>query len=130
GVSAFVRASFSPSRSSLIDYYVDAGLAYRGLFEGRDSDTVGLSVAYAHISLDARRADRDTNIYAGTTTPVRKFETVFEATYQALVVPGFTVQPDIQYIVRPGGGIANPRDPTGHRVKNAAVFGARATVQY
>jgi len=130
GVSAFVRASFSPSRSSLIDYYVDAGLAYRGLFDGRDSDTLGLSVAYAHISSDARRADRDANTYASSTNPVRKFETVFEATYQALVVPGFTVQPDIQYVVRPGSGIANPRDAIGHRVKNATVFGARATVQY
>lgn len=130
GVSAFIRASFSPTRSSLIDYYVDAGLAYRGLFEGRDSDTVGLSVAYAHISADARRADRDANIYSGLPMPVRKFETVYEATYQALVVPGFTVQPDVQYVVRPGAGIANPRDANGHRVKNAAVFGARATVQY
>ena len=130
GVSAFVRASFSPSRSSLIDYYVDAGLSYRGLFDGRDSDTVGVSVAYAHISADARRADRDTSIYSGLSRPVRKFETVFEATYQALVVPGFTVQPDFQYVVRPGGGIANPRDTMGHRVKNAAVFGIRTTVQY
>jgi porin len=130
GVSAFVRASFSPTRSSLIDYYVDAGVAYRGLFEGRDSDTVGLSVAYAHISSDARRADRDANIYSGLSVPLRKFETVFEATYQALVVPGFTVQPDFQYIVRPGAGIANPNDPSAHRVKNATVFGARATVQY
>lgn len=130
GVSAFIRASFSPTRSSLIDYYVDAGLAYRGLFEGRDSDTVGLSVAYAHISADARHADRDANIYSGLSMPVRKFETVYEATYQALVVPGFTVQPDIQYVVRPGAGIANPRDLTGHRVKNTTVFGARATVQY
>ena len=62
--------------------------------------------------------------------PLRKFETVFEATYQAVVVPGFTVQPDVQYIVRPGAGIANPYDSAGHRVKNAAMFGARATVQY
>lgn len=67
---------------------------------------------------------------SGLSMPVRKFETVFEATYQALVVPGFTVQPDIQYVVRPGAGIANPRDLAGHRVKNAAVFGARATIQY
>lgn len=130
GASIFVRASMSPTRSSLIDYYVDAGLAFRGLFDGRDSDTVGLSMAYAHISSDARRADRDANIYSSLSMPVRKFETVFEATYQALVVPGFTVQPDVQYIVRPGGGIANSRDSTGRQIRNAAVFGARATLQY
>ena len=30
----------------------------------------------------------------------------------------------------PGAGIANPRDAAGRRVKNAAVLGLRATVQY
>ncbi len=33
-------------------------------------------------------------------------------------------------ILHPGGGIANPRDPEGRRVRNAAVLGLRATVQY
>ncbi|GJE44821.1 carbohydrate porin [Methylobacterium soli] len=130
GLSAFIRASVSPTRSSLIDYYVDAGLAYKGLIPGRDSDTLGIGVGYAHISANARRADRDVILYTGQVIPVRKAETVIEATYQALVVPGFTVQPDVQYILRPGAGIANPRDPDGRRVKNAAVLGVRATVQY
>jgi porin len=130
GLSAFMRASFSPTRSSLIDYYVDAGLAYKGLFQGRDNDTLGIGVGYAHIGGDARRADRDAILYTGQVMPVRKAETVIEATYQALVVPGFTVQPDVQYILRPGAGIANPRDPDGRRVKNATVLGVRATVQY
>ncbi|MEA1833486.1 carbohydrate porin [Methylobacterium durans] len=130
GLSAFVRASLSPTRSSLIDTYLDGGLAYRGLFPGRESDTLGLSVAYAHISAAARRADRDAILYAGVPGPVRRAETVIEATYQAVIVPGFTVQPDVQYILRPGGGIANPYDPAGRRVRNAAVLGVRATVQY
>lgn len=130
GLSAFVRAAFSPTRSSLIDYYLDGGVAYRGLIAGRESDTLGLSVAYAHIGTQARRADRDAILYTGTAMPVRRAETVIEATYQALVVPGFTVQPDAQYIIRPGAGIANPYDPSGRRVKNAVVLGARATVQY
>lgn len=122
GLSAFVRASVSPTRSSLIDFYVDAGLAYKGLIPGRDSDTVGLGVGYAHVGADAHRADRDAILYTGKVMPVRKAETVLEATYQALVVPGFTVQPDVQYILRPGAGIANPRDPDGRRVKNALVL--------
>ena len=62
--------------------------------------------------------------------PRRRAETVVEATYQAVVVPGFTVQPDLQLILRPGGGIANPRLPEAGRVKNAAVLGLRATIQY
>lgn len=55
---------------------------------------------------------------------------VIEATYQALVVPGFTVQPDAQYVLRPSGGTSNPYNPGERRVRNAAIPGVRATVQY
>ncbi|TXN19883.1 carbohydrate porin [Methylobacterium sp. WL9] len=130
GLGVFLRAAWSPTRSSLVDAYVDTGLAYKGLFEGRDDDTLGLSLAYARISDEARRADADTIAYSGIPMPRRRAETVVEATYQAVVVPGFTVQPDLQLILRPGGGIANPRLPEAGRVKNAAVLGLRATIQY
>ncbi|WP_375454546.1 carbohydrate porin [uncultured Methylobacterium sp.] len=127
GLSVFLRASVSPTRSSLVAAYGDAGLAYKGLFPGREDDTVGVGVAYARLSDDARRADRDTILYTGTAMPRRRAETVIEATYQALVVPGFTVQPDVQYVIRPGGGIAAA---DGRRLRNSTVLGVRATVQY
>ena len=50
-----------------------------------------------------------------------------EATYQAEVVPGFTLQPDLQYVMRPGGGLADGR---GRRLRNATIVGLRATVNY
>ncbi|QGY05079.1 carbohydrate porin [Methylobacterium mesophilicum SR1.6/6] len=127
GLGFFVRAAWSPTRSSLIDAYVDTGLAYKGLFEGRDDDTVGVSVAFARISDEAQRADRDTILYSGQPMPRRRAEAVIEATYQAVVVPGFTIQPDAQYVIHPGAGIAGP---DGRRLRNAAVLGLRATVQY
>ena len=130
GLGFFVRAAYSPSRPSLIDAYVDTGLACKGLFEGRDDDTIGVSLAHARIGDAARSADKDMIRYTGRPMPRRRGETVIEATYQAVVVPGFTLQPDVQYILHPGGGIANSRDPDGHRVRNAAVLGLRATIQY
>ena len=130
GLSVFARAGYSPTRSSLVDVYVDAGFAYKGLFESREDDTLGLSVGRAQIARDARRADQDQIAFTGQAMPVRKAETVFEATYQAVVVPGFTVQPDIQYIAHPGAGIANPYNGSGRRVKNATALGVRAAVQY
>jgi len=127
GLGFFVRAAYSPTRSSLIVSYLDTGLAYKGLFEGRNDDTIGISLAQARISDDARRADRDTIFYTGVPMPRRRAETVLEATYQAVVVPGFTVQPDVQYVFHPGAGVAGP---DGRRLRNAAVLGVRATVQY
>ncbi|MFC7738455.1 carbohydrate porin [Roseomonas sp. GCM10028921] len=130
GLGVFLRAAGSPSGGSLVDIYADAGVTYKGLFAGRVNDTLGLGFAYAHISGPARGFDRDVNSFGPTAWPVRSSEAVVELSYQAEVVPGFTVQPTFQYVVRPGGHAANPRDPDGRAIRDAAVLGVRATVRY
>lgn len=127
GASAFLRISAVPSNRNLIDLYVDAGIAYRGLFAGRPNDTLGLGLIHSRISPAARAFDRDALLFGTGPGPLRSSETVFEATYQAEVVPGLTVQPDLQYVMRPGGGFADDR---GRRLRNATVLGLRATVNY
>jgi carbohydrate-selective porin OprB len=51
-------------------------------------------------------------------------------TYAAQIATGWTVQPDIQYIVHPGGGATDPNSATGQRIPDALVFGMRMTVQW
>jgi porin len=51
-----------------------------------------------------------------------------EATYVAEVRPGWTAQPDVQYIVYPGGCI--PSGPGDRPPRNATVVGLRSTVVY
>jgi porin len=130
GASVFVRAVGSPGDRNLIDLYLDAGIGYRGLLPTRSNDTVGVGVSYARISPSARGFDRDTILATGTAMPRRCFEALVEATYQAVVAPGVTVQPNLQYVFHPGGNIADPRDSAGHRIKNATVVGLRATLTY
>ena len=43
---------------------------------------------------------------------MRGTETFLEATYQAQVLPSWQIQPDVQYVINPGGGLANPDEPT------------------
>jgi porin len=45
------------------------------------------------------------------------------------VRPWWQIQPDIQYIFNPGGGIANPDNPDA-RVKNELVLGVRTNVLF
>lgn len=130
GASAFLRASGSPGDRNLIDLYVDGGIAYRGLLPGRSDDTVGLAVGVARLSPAARRLDAAAAALGDLPRPRRSVEAVIEATYQVVLGPGLALQPTIQYVVKPGGGIANPRDADGVRVRNAAVFGLRATIRY
>ncbi|NEU14132.1 carbohydrate porin [Methylobacterium sp. BTF04] len=130
GASVFLRVSGSPADRSLIDLYLDAGIAYKGLLPGRSDDTVGIAFALSRLSGAARGFDTDTILATGSPGPRRSSEAVLEATYQAVLGPGVTVQPDVQYVFRPSGGIANPRDTNGARIRNAAIFGLRATIRY
>jgi porin len=130
GASVFVRASGSPGDRNLIDLYVDGGIAYRGLLPGRSDDTVGLAVGYARIARAVHRLDVAAAALGDGPRPRRSMEAVVEATYQAVLGPGVALQPSVQYVVKPGGGVGNPRDPDGARIRNAAVFGLRATVRY
>ncbi|OHV17257.1 carbohydrate porin [Methylorubrum extorquens] len=130
GASVFVRLSSSPSDRNLLDFYFDAGIGYKGLLPGRSDDTVGVAFALSQISDSARQFATDAIFLTGVPGTRRSSEAVLEATYQAVLAPGVTLQPDFQYVFRPSGGIANPRDPNGERIKNAAVFGLRATIRY
>ncbi len=124
GAAFFLRASTSPSDRDLIDLYLDGGIAYKGLFPGRPTDTTGIAAAYARVSPVASQAD----VAAGTPL-VRDYQEVIEATHQFTVLPGFSVQLDAQYIIHPGAhGVADPE--TGLPIRNALVLGLRAAVRY
>ena len=129
-VSVFARLSGSPGDRNLVSFYADAGVTEQGLVPGRADDTAGLSFAYTQVSPAARRTDREERAVLGMPYPVRSNEVLFEATYQAQVVPGFTLQPDVQYVIRPGGGIPDPSSESVRPIRDEAVFGLRATVQY
>lgn len=62
--------------------------------------------------------------------PVRSYELALELTYQAQIIPGWTVQPDFQYIFRPSGGVIDPINPLVGRIPDAAVFGVRTMVSF
>lgn len=130
GVGVFVRVSASPQNRNLVSLYADAGINFNGVISSRPNDSFGLAVAYARISDSVSAAERDAIFYSGVQTPVQDYEAALELSYQAQIVPGWTIQPDFQYIFHPGGHIANPLDPTGAAIHNAAIIGVRTTINY
>jgi porin len=123
GLSMFLRIGAGASQPQPIRFYVDAGLSYRGPF-GRTNDLVGLAVAYSPISNALRQAD-----IGAEATQVRSYEAVIELTYQLALAHWFVVQPDLQYVVRPGAGAPDPVDPS-RRIPNATVLGLRTTLRF
>jgi porin len=63
----------------------------------------------------------DENNFNGTNLPVPDFEQNIELTYFAQIAPWWTVQPDFQIIVHPGGSSA---------IANAVVLGCRTVISF
>jgi porin len=127
GLSGFVRLGGAPADRSLVSFYADGGLSWQGL-PGRPDDIAILGVAYAAISPAAAGLDRDrAALVPGY--PVRDFETVVELSYLAQVRPWLLVQPDLQYVIHPGGNVPNPNSPPAP-IPNALVLGLRTTITF
>ena len=98
GLGAFFQLGVADPQRNRIGRYWGAGLHYQGLIPGRSGDVTGLAVARArngsHFLAFAQGAGEGR--FAST-------ETVVEATYVAQLRPWLSVQPDVQYVVHPGG---------------------------
>ena len=131
GLTLFTRIGGAPADINPVDFYVDGGAAYTGLFDGRDADVTGFAVGFSNVSSSLQGLDEDARMFSGMNTPVEDYEIVFEFVYSAQIAPWWLVQPDFQYIVHPGGNVADPNDPTGLSTEpDAVVLGIRSTFTF
>jgi porin len=131
GLAAFLRVVGDPTEGNQIKFYADGGLSYKGLLPDRANDVLGIAVAYARISSEARGFDGDVRRFTGVERPIRDFEAVLEVTYKAEITPWWSLQPDLQFIFHPGGNVASPNDPNGTQaMPNAIVLGLRSTIAF
>ncbi|WP_158303924.1 carbohydrate porin [Paramagnetospirillum magneticum] len=132
GLGVFLRGGVSPSDRNQVPFYLDGGISYKGLFAGREEDTLALGVGYGQLSGSLQGLDRDTRQINGQPTrPVRDYETVIEVTYQAQITPWWTIQPDVQYVIHPGGNIPNPGAGSQFTpIGDTFIFGARTAIKF
>ncbi|MGH6838804.1 MAG: carbohydrate porin [Methylocella sp.] len=130
GVGAFARVALSPTDRNLVDFYADAGINFMGLWDKRPDDSFGIASSFTHLSPNVQQLDAEMAMFTNTPLPLRNYELVFELTYQAQIVSGWTVQPDFQYIFHPGGGTIDPVNPFVGRIPDAAVFGVRTQISF
>lgn len=115
GLSSFARIGFSPNQTSVVGFYSDMGLVYTGLLPTRDADKFGLAFSYAQVGTQQLQ---NAAIFGPSGA---SFEGVAELSYSIRVAPAIAIQPDIQYILHPGGT---------QQYGNALVVGARAVVDF
>lgn len=113
GLSWFNRTGFSGTLDrSPVGMLFNTGFVYDGLFTGRDEDAAGIGLVWTQLS-PGQAAQLD-----GSN---RGMEMVLEATYQVQVSPCLTLQPDVQFILQPGGSTSVP---------NALVIGMSASISF
>jgi porin len=99
----FARGVATASDRNPIDLYADAGLTLKGPIDGRPRDSAGIAFAFARISPVAVASDYDQLALSGTPMPIRSFEATIELTYQTSITDNWRLQPDLKYIIHPGG---------------------------
>ena len=126
GVSAFARAIISPADRNQVDTYADVGIVFDGWVPGRPHDGIALGVAYTGISDDASDFDRESGL-----SVIRDYELIFELNYVAEIVPGWAIQPVMQYVHNPGGSVPDlANDMPNQRIEDAFVVGMRSIINY
>lgn len=128
GIGVFLQVMGAPAEFNLSNLFVEAGMNWKGPFEGRENDAFGIGVSYLGISPATRRFGSDGVAFTGTGSPYRSNETVVEATYLYQVAPWWMLQPDLQIVVNPGAGI--PSSFSSAPLKNAVIGGVRATIVF
>jgi porin len=109
------------SRIQQLPLYFTAGVSARGLFDARPRDAISFGIANGYFSNELQRAQRN-GLLLPPEGGAQDHERVVELSYRFDLRKGaYFIQPDFQYIVRPGG--------TG-RLPNAAVFGAQFGINF
>lgn len=91
GLGLFLQLGVTPQDRNEIAGYAGGGLSVAGLIRGREDDVAGIGVAHAQLSDRVREIDG------------RKNETAIELFYRVKLAPWLGLQPDLQYIINPGG---------------------------
>lgn len=109
GLGVFARYGYARADVNEIEHFWSVGGQYRGLIPTRDDDVLAFGVAQESLSKGIRYEGRDPNR-----------ETDLELYYNIHVFPWFTVTPDFQWILNPGG--ENGRDAFVVGVRMHVVF--------
>lgn len=116
GLVLWTVFTLSPQQDiAFMPFQVNGGAVYTGLIPGRKEDATIFGVAYGNFS--PNYATQQSEEGGGFPT----YELVYEAAYRICLTPEAYIQPDLQWIINPGG--------TG-TIPNALVLGAQIGVSF
>ncbi|WAH61013.1 carbohydrate porin [Pseudomonas silvicola] len=127
GLTLYASATFQDRATTAVDSYQKLALVYKGPFDARPTDTLGLGVARVHASSLFLRNARTANAQSGLSyddagyVPEQHSEYVAELNYGIQATRWLNVMPSLQYIKHPDGV---------REVDNAVVVGLQVQSQF
>ncbi len=120
GLSAFGGTIYLDPQTAFQNFQAFTGLYYWGPWSKRPYDSCGIATGYNRVAGSVRNAERQYNAsHPGSGFGVQSNEFVEEIFYSFDVFHGANIQPDLQYIINPGGY---------HSATNIWVFGVQLSV--
>ena len=110
GLNIAANATFHDKDTNFIDNYQSVMFVYKGPFDARPKDDIGIGAARIHVNKDVKRNAELLNASNGVSdydnaafSPIRETEYNYELNYGIHVTNWLTVRPNLQYITHPGG---------------------------
>jgi len=110
GLTLFVMGTAHDRKTSKVDHYMSVGAIYKGLFDARPKDDIGLAVSEVHVNPAYRKNAALTNLVNGVDDyddpnflPVQETEYNAELNYGIHLADWLTVRPNLQFVRHPGG---------------------------
>ncbi|WP_311882658.1 MULTISPECIES: carbohydrate porin [unclassified Pseudomonas] len=110
GLNIAANATFHDKDTNFIDNYQSVMFVYKGPFDARPKDDVGIGAARIHVNDDVKKNAELLNASNGVSdydnpvfSPIRETEYNYEINYGFHVTNWLTVRPNLQYITHPGG---------------------------
>jgi porin len=115
GLTALGGVAVASEADNFMPVFFFVGLQYRGLIEGRPDDVAGFTVAQGQVSTSLANTQRIQGQIP------QNAETLFELNYAIHLTRWFVFEPNLQYILTPGG--------TG-QIPNAFVLGLQTSLTF
>jgi porin len=120
GLSAFAGSIFLDPQTAFQQFQAFTGFYYWGPWSKRPYDSCGIATGYNRVANNVRDTERQfVASHPGSGFGVQSNEFVEEIFYSFDVFRGANIQPDLQYIINPGGY---------HSATNIWVFGIQMSV--
>ena len=103
GLSIFGMAGIGDYATARFRHFAIAGALYQGPSSNRPEDFLSLMAAWSRTNPRLSRYQKERNPWLADPAPAQRWETVFELDYGFQLTPRWLLQPNVQYIVQPGG---------------------------